>query len=61
MCHDIERTVENLEAKGMEFVAPVTDEGYGIVTRFKIPGAGEMGLYEPRHPSPLEDFSRTGD
>jgi hypothetical protein len=27
------------------------------VTRFKIPGAGEMGLYEPRHPSPLGVFS----
>jgi catechol 2,3-dioxygenase-like lactoylglutathione lyase family enzyme len=61
MCHDINRTVEDLEAKGVEFVAPVTDEGYGLVTRFKIPGAGEMGLYEPRHPSPLEDFNRTGD
>jgi hypothetical protein len=26
------------------------------MTRFKVPGAGEMGLYEPRHPSPLEEF-----
>jgi catechol 2,3-dioxygenase-like lactoylglutathione lyase family enzyme len=57
MCHDIRRTVADLEAKGVEFVAPVTDEGYGLVTRFKVPGAGEMGLYEPRHPSPLDDFA----
>ena len=57
MCHDIRRTVADLEAKRVEFTAAVTDEGYGLVTRFKVPGAGEMGLYEPRHPSPLEDFA----
>jgi hypothetical protein len=56
MCHDIERTVEELEAKGVEFVAPVSDEGWGLITRFELPGAGEIGLYEPRHASPLEGF-----
>jgi hypothetical protein len=35
----------------------VTDEGYGRITRFRIPGAGEIGLYEPRHQSPLAEFS----
>ena len=57
MCHDVHRTVTELEARGVEFVAPVSDEGYGFVTRFKVPGAGEMGLYEPRHPSPLDEFA----
>ncbi len=57
MCHDVHATVAELEEKGVEFVAPITDEGYGLVTRFKVPGAGELGLYEPRHPSPLEQFS----
>ncbi|HWM11001.1 MAG TPA: VOC family protein [Solirubrobacteraceae bacterium] len=56
MCHDVHATVAELEARGVEFVAPVTDEGYGLVTRFKVPGAGEMGLYQPAHPSPLEAF-----
>jgi catechol 2,3-dioxygenase-like lactoylglutathione lyase family enzyme len=56
MCHDVHKAVADLEAKGVEFVAPVTDEGFGLMTRFKVPGAGEMGLYEPRHPSPLEEF-----
>ncbi len=57
MCHDIERTVAELKQKEVEFVAPIVDEGYGLVTRFKIPGGGEIGLYEPRHPSPLPQFS----
>jgi hypothetical protein len=56
MCDQIERTVEELERKGVEFVTPVSDEGFGLMTRFKIPGAGEIGLYEPRHPSPLGGF-----
>jgi len=57
MCHDVHGAVAELEGKGVEFVAPITDEGYGLVTRFKVPGAGQMGLYEPRHPSPLDDFA----
>jgi catechol 2,3-dioxygenase-like lactoylglutathione lyase family enzyme len=58
MCHDLEATVEVLTAKGVEFTAPVTEESYGRVTRFLVPGgAGEMVLYQPRHESPLADFS----
>ena len=57
MCRDIKTTVEELERKGVEFVAPVSDEGWGLLTRFRIPGAGELGLYEPRHASPLAEFA----
>jgi len=57
MCRDVGRSVAELEAKGVEFTAPVADEGYGLVTRFLLPGVGEVGLYEPRHPSPLAEFS----
>jgi predicted enzyme related to lactoylglutathione lyase len=59
MCHDIERTVAELEGKGVEFTAPISDEGFGLMTRFRIPGGGEVGLYEPKHPSPLDEFSRS--
>jgi hypothetical protein len=60
MCHDIERTVEELKGKGVEFVTSIEDEGWGLITQFKIPGAGEIGLYEPRHPSPLSEFTDSG-
>jgi catechol 2,3-dioxygenase-like lactoylglutathione lyase family enzyme len=56
MCEDVERTRRALEAKGVEFVDPVTDEGWGLLTRLNVPGFGELGLYEPRHPSPLAAF-----
>jgi catechol 2,3-dioxygenase-like lactoylglutathione lyase family enzyme len=57
MCRNVERTVEDLTSRGVEFTAPVSDEGWGLLTRFKVPGAGEIGLYEPRHPSPLDELS----
>lgn len=30
------------------------DEGGGPVTALRLPGGGELGLYEPRHPGPLD-------
>jgi catechol 2,3-dioxygenase-like lactoylglutathione lyase family enzyme len=60
MCHDIERAVEELEARGAEFTTPIEDEGWGRITQLKVPGAGEIGLYEPRHPSPLREFAGDG-
>jgi len=56
MCEDIEQTVSDLEGRGVEFVAPVTDEGWGLVTSFKVPGAGDIDLYASRHASLLEAF-----
>jgi hypothetical protein len=57
MCRDIQRTVDELERKGVEVLAPITEAGFGLVTRLRVPGGGELGLYEPRHPSSLPGFS----
>jgi catechol 2,3-dioxygenase-like lactoylglutathione lyase family enzyme len=54
VCHDIEQTVGELTAKGVEFTGGVTDAGFGLLTSMKVPGAGEIGLYEPRHPLAAE-------
>jgi catechol 2,3-dioxygenase-like lactoylglutathione lyase family enzyme len=51
MCDDIGATVAELEAKGVEFVAPVTNAAFGRMTRLRVPGAGTIGLYEPAHPT----------
>ncbi|HET6316709.1 MAG TPA: VOC family protein, partial [Chloroflexota bacterium] len=50
MCDDVDATVLELKAKGVEFTADVSDQGWGLLTSFKLPGAGELGLYQPRHP-----------
>ncbi|MGZ4435855.1 MAG: VOC family protein [Trebonia sp.] len=51
MCDDIEETVAELAAKGAEFTGDVTDRGFGLTAMLKIPGAGEMMLYQPTHPA----------
>lgn len=48
-CDDIEATVRELRARGVEFVSEITDEGWGRLTALRVPGGGVMGLYEPRH------------
>ena len=57
MCHDLESAMSDLEAKGVEFTAPPTEESFGAYAPFAIPGAGVAWLYEPKHKSPLADFS----
>jgi catechol 2,3-dioxygenase-like lactoylglutathione lyase family enzyme len=52
MCDDVDSTIEELRAKGVEIGGPVRDERWGRVTSIELPGGGELGLYEPRHPVP---------
>jgi catechol 2,3-dioxygenase-like lactoylglutathione lyase family enzyme len=53
MCDDVRATVEELASQGIEFTKGITDEGFGLLTAFRLPGGSELALYEPRHPSPL--------
>ena len=54
MCDDIEGTVRELKGKGVEFSGEITDAGFGRLISVKVPGGGEIGLYEPRHPMAIE-------
>src|SRR5262245_25309814 len=53
MCNDVHATISDLKAKGVDFVRPVSDESWGLVTAIRLPSGAELGLYEPRHSSPL--------
>src|ERR1035438_5096835 len=46
MCNDIEATVQELKAKGVEFTSPIADVGWGRLTALKLPGGKELSLYE---------------
>lgn len=50
MCDDIDATVAELTAKGAEFSGGVEDRGFGRAAVLMVPGAGEMVVYQPRHP-----------
>jgi catechol 2,3-dioxygenase-like lactoylglutathione lyase family enzyme len=52
MCDDIHATMDELGAKGVEFTRPIAEERWGLITGIRLPGGGELGLYEPRHPTP---------
>jgi catechol 2,3-dioxygenase-like lactoylglutathione lyase family enzyme len=49
MCDDVEATKKDLEAKGVEFTSGIENAGFGLITRLRVPGAGDIGLYQPRH------------
>lgn len=49
-CDDIEATVRELTARGVEFTGPVEDRGYGLVTQIRVPGGFAVQLYQPKYP-----------
>jgi catechol 2,3-dioxygenase-like lactoylglutathione lyase family enzyme len=50
MCDDLDQTVAELRARGAEFTRDSRDDGWGLTIPLRVPGAGEMLLYQPRHP-----------
>lgn len=54
MCDDLKDTVDDLRAKGVEFTQDISEERWGRLTRFRLPGGGEVGIYEPRHPLAID-------
>ena len=56
MCSDLKAEMAALQAKGIE-CSKVHQERWGSITRIRLPGGGEIGLYQPKHPTAL-DFGR---
>jgi len=51
MCDDLKSEIEALRARGVE-CTEVVEAPWGSVTRIQLPGGGDLGLYQPRHPRP---------
>jgi len=51
MCDDVEDLVRKMEKRGVR-CGPVQDLGWGRLTQVKLPGGGNLGVYEPRHARP---------
>ena len=49
MCDDLDATVAELRAKGIEFRGEPENQGFGTVITMVLPGGVEMTLYQPRH------------
>jgi len=48
-CDDISKTVENLKSRGVEFTSGISEETWGRLTHFRMPGGMEVELYEPKY------------
>lgn len=54
MCDDLERTITDLERKGVALARPIEEAEWGRVTAIELPDGSALGLYEPHHPTALE-------
>jgi catechol 2,3-dioxygenase-like lactoylglutathione lyase family enzyme len=53
MCDDLAAEMRTLAEKGVQF-SEVAEPRWGSVTKIRLPGGGEVGLYQPRHPAMVE-------
>ena len=57
MCDDLKAEMSALGEKGID-CSEVQEARWGSITHFRLPGGGEVGLYQPKHPMA---FARTSD
>ncbi len=52
MSDDLKAEISALKKKGVA-CSDVQNERWGSITRIKLPGGGQIGLYQPKHPIAL--------
>jgi len=53
MCDDLTATMKSLQSRKVACSA-VEEEPWGIKTTIRLPSGGEVGLYQPMHPTAVE-------
>jgi catechol 2,3-dioxygenase-like lactoylglutathione lyase family enzyme len=48
MCDDLKAEMSALAKKGVSFAA-VEEARWGSISKLRLPGGGEVGLYQPKH------------
>jgi len=48
---DVKVFIAEMTRRGVVCTAP-QDQGWGVLTQLSLPGGGQLGVYEPRHPRP---------
>ena len=51
MCADVAAFVTAMAAKAIT-CEPVQNQGWGLLTKVRLPGGGKIGVYQPRHARP---------
>jgi catechol 2,3-dioxygenase-like lactoylglutathione lyase family enzyme len=52
MCDGLKAEMASLAKKGVE-CSDVQETRWGSITKMRLPGGGEVGLYQPKHPTAL--------
>ena len=52
MCEDLKTEMASLANKGVK-CSKVQEPRWGSITKMRLPGVGEVGLYQPKHPTAL--------
>ncbi len=52
MCDDLKAEMASLAKKSVQFSA-VEEARWGSITRIQLPSGGQVGLYQPKHPTAL--------
>jgi hypothetical protein len=52
MCDNLPSLIQSLQAKNVT-CSPVETERWGFKTTIRLPSGGEVGLYQPTHPTAL--------
>jgi predicted enzyme related to lactoylglutathione lyase len=53
MCDNLAATLKTLKAKKVK-VSKVSEQRWGKLATLTLPGGGKLGVYQPKHPSPLK-------
>jgi len=59
MCDDLGALMASLGKKGVRF-GEIAEEQWGTRTRMMLPGGGEVGLYQPKHPVTFKRAAKKG-
>ena len=57
MCDDIAATLRDLKSDPRSKNVPVSEvseQGWGKLATFTLPGGGKVGIYQPKHPRPKQ-------
>ena len=50
MCDDLRAEISTLAEKGVQ-CTEVQEARWGSIVKIRLPGGGEVGLYQPKHPT----------
>jgi catechol 2,3-dioxygenase-like lactoylglutathione lyase family enzyme len=52
MCDDVHALIDEMKQQRIECSA-IEEQRWGSITRVTLPGGGKLGIYQPKHPSPI--------